>query len=169
VRLLFDLLSSCSGLLKHAAPTTRPPSTLPPLTFNVRQSCTPRVGPCAVDVAQVAATAMALTAEAYDTAVQTLLAVQCAGRARCRDRPTGVTEPGVLDVVPLSVATGNVMVYFTALSYSHRVVVTLACPSHVRHRSGRFHQRVPAEPPDERLNSYLPVVNQAGLRHRTAR
>jgi hypothetical protein len=31
----------------------------------------------------------------------------------------------VLDVVPLSVATGNVRVYFTALSYSHRVVVTL--------------------------------------------
>jgi hypothetical protein len=64
---------------------------------------------------------MALTAEAYDTAaVQTaapprskpLLAVLCARRARCRDRPTGVTEPGVLDVVPLSVATGNVRVYF---------------------------------------------------------
>ena len=68
MRLLFDLLSSCSGLLKHAAATTRPPSTLPPLTFNVRQSCTPRVGPCAVDVAQVAVAAMAPTAEAYDTA-----------------------------------------------------------------------------------------------------
>jgi hypothetical protein len=34
-------------------------------------------------------------------------------------------EPGVLDVVPLSAATGNVRVYFTALSYSHRLVVTL--------------------------------------------
>jgi hypothetical protein len=31
----------------------------------------------------------------------------------------------VLDVVPLSVATGNVRVYFTAPSCSHRVVVTL--------------------------------------------
>jgi hypothetical protein len=30
-----------------------------------------RVGPCAVDVAQMAAAAMALTAEAYDTPVQT--------------------------------------------------------------------------------------------------
>jgi hypothetical protein len=27
MRLRFDLLSSCSGLLKHAATTTRPPST----------------------------------------------------------------------------------------------------------------------------------------------
>jgi hypothetical protein len=49
--------------------------TVPPLKFNVRQSCTPRVGPCAVDVAQVAAAAMAPTAEAYDTAaVQTEVA-----------------------------------------------------------------------------------------------
>jgi hypothetical protein len=31
----------------------------------------------------------------------------------------------VLDVVPLSVATGNVRVYFTVLSYSRRLVVTL--------------------------------------------
>jgi hypothetical protein len=54
-----------------------------------------------------------------------LLAVLWARRARCRDRPTGVTEPNVPDVVPLGVATGNVRVYFIALSYSHRVVVTL--------------------------------------------
>ena len=54
-----------------------------------------------------------------------LLAVLCARRAQCRDGPTGVTEPGVIDVLPLSVATGNVRVYFTALSYSHRLVVTL--------------------------------------------
>jgi len=77
---------------------------------------------------QVAETA--LTAEAYDTA-----AVQnrgrrcsrccCASRGRCRDRPTAAAEPGVLDVVPLSVATGNVRVYITALSYSRRLVVTL--------------------------------------------
>ena len=99
MRLLFDLLSSCSGLLKQAAATTRPPSPIPPLTFNVRQSCTPRVGLCAVDVAQVAAAAMALTAEAYDTAaVQTAARGAVRSRARCRDRPTGVTEPGVLDV-----------------------------------------------------------------------
>ena len=31
----------------------------------------------------------------------------------------------MLDAVPLDVATDNVRVYFTALSYSHRVVVTL--------------------------------------------
>ena len=86
MRLLFDLLSSCSGLLKHAAATTRPPSTLPPLTFNPRRTTPPPSKP--------------------------LLAVPCALRARCRDRPTGVTEPGVLDVVPLCVATGNVRVYF---------------------------------------------------------
>jgi hypothetical protein len=36
-----------------------------------------------------------------------LLAVLCVRRARCRDRPTGLTELGVLDVVPLSVATGT--------------------------------------------------------------
>jgi pyruvate, water dikinase len=41
------------------------------LTFNVLQSCRPRLDPCAVDAAQVAV-AEALTAEAYDTAaVQT--------------------------------------------------------------------------------------------------
>jgi hypothetical protein len=34
-------------------------------------------------------------------------------------------EPGVLDVVPPGVAAGNVRVHFTALSYSHRLVVTL--------------------------------------------
>jgi hypothetical protein len=45
VRLLFDLLSSCSGLLKHAAATTPAAVTIPPLTFNVRHSCMPRVGP----------------------------------------------------------------------------------------------------------------------------
>jgi hypothetical protein len=31
------------------------------------------------------------------------------------------TEPGVYDVVPLSVATGNIKVYFTAVSTSHRL------------------------------------------------
>jgi hypothetical protein len=87
VRLLFDLLSSCSGLLKHAAATTRPPSILPPLTFNVLQSCTPRVGPCAVDVAQMAAAAMALTADAYDTA-----AVQTAARGAVRS-PSAMPRP----------------------------------------------------------------------------
>jgi hypothetical protein len=59
---------------------------------------------------------MPRTAEAYDTA-----AVQTAARGAVRSPsatprpPTGVTEPGVLDVVPLGVATGNVRVYFTAL------------------------------------------------------
>jgi MFS family permease len=48
--------------------------TIPPLTFNVRQSCTPRVGPCAVDVTQTAAAAMALTAEA--TPMTPVIAVQ---------------------------------------------------------------------------------------------
>lgn len=60
---------------------------------------------------------MALTAEAYDTAaVQNRCSWCCAlSEPRCRDRPTGVTEPGVLDVVPLSVATGYVRVYFQAV------------------------------------------------------
>ena len=99
MRLLFDFLSSCSGLLKQAAATTRPPSPIPPLTLNVRQSCTPRVGLCAVDVAQVAAAAMALIAGRTTPPLsEPLLAVLCARRARCRDRHTGVTEPGVLDV-----------------------------------------------------------------------
>jgi hypothetical protein len=53
----------------------------------------------------MAAAAMALTAEAYDTAaVQTAARGAVRWRARCRDRTTGVTELGVLDVVPLSVA-----------------------------------------------------------------
>jgi hypothetical protein len=100
--------------------------TIPPLTFNVLQSCTPRVGPYAVDVAQVAAAAMAVIAEAYDTA-----AVQTAARGAVR-------SPSAMPRLPyrcygtrrarrgaLSVATGNVRVYFTALSFSRRVVVTL--------------------------------------------
>jgi hypothetical protein len=68
--------------------------TIPPLTFNVRQSCTRRVGRCAVDVAQMAAAAMALAAEAYHTAaVQTAAHGAVRSQARCRDHPTGVTEP----------------------------------------------------------------------------
>ena len=37
VRPLVDLLSACSGLLKHAAATTRPPLPSQLLTFNVRR------------------------------------------------------------------------------------------------------------------------------------
>jgi hypothetical protein len=52
-------------------------------------SCTPRVGSCAVDVAQMAAAAMALTAEAYDTtAVQT--AARGAVRSLERDAATAL-------------------------------------------------------------------------------
>jgi hypothetical protein len=40
VRLLFDLLSSCSGHLKHAAATTPAAVTVPTLTLNALQSCT---------------------------------------------------------------------------------------------------------------------------------
>jgi hypothetical protein len=68
VRLLFDLLPSCSGLLKHAAATTPAAVTVPTLTFNALQSCTPRVRPCAVDAARVAVAETAPTAEAYDAA-----------------------------------------------------------------------------------------------------
>jgi hypothetical protein len=50
-------------------------------------SCTPRVGPCAVDVAQMAAAAMALTAEAYDTT-----AVQTAARGAVRS-PSAMPRP----------------------------------------------------------------------------
>jgi hypothetical protein len=50
-------------------------------------SCTPRVGPCAVDAAQMAAAAMALTAEAYDTT-----AVQTAARGAVRS-PSAMPRP----------------------------------------------------------------------------
>jgi hypothetical protein len=50
-------------------------------------SCTPRVGPCAVDAAQMAAAAMALTAEAYDTT-----AVQTAARRAVRS-PSAMPRP----------------------------------------------------------------------------
>jgi hypothetical protein len=63
--------------------------------------------------ARLAVAETALSAEAYDTA-----AVQsrgrrcsrccCASRGDARGRPMAAGEPGVLDVVPLSVATGNV-------------------------------------------------------------
>jgi hypothetical protein len=51
---MFDLLSPCSGLLKHAAATTPAAVIVLPLTFNALQSCRHRVGPCAVHAAQVA-------------------------------------------------------------------------------------------------------------------
>ena len=76
------------------------------MTFNVRQGRPPGVGPSAVELAQVAAAAMALTAEASDTAT-----IQTTARGAVRSPnagprlPTGVTEPGVLDLVPLSVVT----------------------------------------------------------------
>jgi hypothetical protein len=88
--------------------------TIPALKFNVRQSCTPRVESWAVDVAQMAAAAMPFTAETYDTAVQTAARGAVPSPSAVPRPPTGVTEPGMLDVVPLSVATGNVRVYFTA-------------------------------------------------------
>lgn len=119
------------------------------LTFNVLQSCRPRLDPCAVDAAQVAV-AEALTAEAYDTAAVQNRGRRCSGPARTtlphverqrRDRNGGrrrgsgvlqetgarrqqieqqphagcdaatasaAPESGELDVVTLSVATGNV-------------------------------------------------------------
>lgn len=40
--------------------------------------------------------------------------------------PIGLLGCRMLDVVPLSVATGNVTVSFTALSYNHRLVVAVA-------------------------------------------
>jgi len=40
VRLLFDLLASCSGFLRHAAATTPAAVTVPTLTFNF---CTSQV------------------------------------------------------------------------------------------------------------------------------
>jgi hypothetical protein len=39
------LLSSCSGLLKHAAATTPVAVTVPTLTFNVRRVVRPRLDP----------------------------------------------------------------------------------------------------------------------------
>jgi hypothetical protein len=87
VGLLFDLLSSCSGLLKQAASRDAAAVIIPPLTFNVGQSCTPGVGPCAVDVAPMAAVVMALTAEAYHTT-----AVQTAARGAVRS-PSPMPRP----------------------------------------------------------------------------
>jgi hypothetical protein len=139
--------------------------TIPPLTFNVLQSCTPSVGPYAVDVAQVAAAAMAVIAEAYDTA-----AVQTAARGAVR-------SPSAMPRLPyrcygtrrarrgaLSVATGNVRVYFTALSFSRRVVVTLKqwplpCEArqmviNLRGRSADASRIVWARVADLRRNSY---------------
>ena len=124
MRLLFDLLSSCSGLLKHAAATTPAAVTIPPLTFNVRQCCTPRVGQCSrcgTDGSR--RDGSYCRGERHRRRPNRCS--RCCALAERRDRPTGVTEPDVLDVVPLSVATGNVRVYFTALSYSHRLLVTL--------------------------------------------
>ena len=60
MRLLFDLLSSCSGLLKHAAAKRPAAVTVPTLTFNVRRVVRPGLDPCAVDAAQVAVTETAL-------------------------------------------------------------------------------------------------------------
>lgn len=41
------------------------------------------------------------------------------------DAPLSLLGCPVLDVVPLSVATGNVTVSFTALSYDNRLVITI--------------------------------------------
>ena len=45
MRLLFDLLSSCSGLLKHAAAKRPAAVTVPTLTFNVRRVVRPGLDP----------------------------------------------------------------------------------------------------------------------------
>ena len=41
------------------------------------------------------------------------------------DSPISLLGYRVLDLVPLSVATGNVTVSFTALSYENRLVITM--------------------------------------------
>jgi diacylglycerol O-acyltransferase / wax synthase len=43
------------------------------------------------------------------------------------DAPISLLGCRVLDVVPLSVATGNITVSFTALSYDNRLVITVTC------------------------------------------
>jgi diacylglycerol O-acyltransferase / wax synthase len=43
------------------------------------------------------------------------------------DAPISLLGCRVLDVVPLSVATGNITVSFTALSYDNRLVITMTC------------------------------------------
>jgi hypothetical protein len=100
--MLFDLLSSCSGLMKHAGATTPTAVTVPTLTFNVLQSCTPRVGPLRSRCGTGGSRRDGSHAEAYHTA-----AVQnrgrrcsqccCVSRGGCRDRPTAAAEPGVLE------------------------------------------------------------------------
>jgi hypothetical protein len=108
---------------------------------------------------------MAVIAEAYDTA-----AVQTAARGAVR-------SPSAMPRLPyrrygtqrarrgaLSVATGNVRVYFTALSFSRRVVVTLKqwplpCEArqmviNLRGRSADASRIVWARVADLRRNSY---------------
>jgi hypothetical protein len=90
VRLLFDLLSSCSGLLKHAAATTLAAVTLPTLTFNVRRVVRPGFGPMRSRCGTGGSRRDGSEADAYDTA-----AVQnrgrrrswccCTSRGRCRE------------------------------------------------------------------------------------
>ncbi len=114
MRLLFDLLSSCSGLLEHAAATTRPP--LLPLTFTCGRVVRPGLDP-----AQLMWAGGSRRGGSYCRGVRHA-AVQNAARGAVRS-PSAMPRPpyrchgiGELDVVPLSVATGNVRVYFTALS-----------------------------------------------------
>jgi hypothetical protein len=74
--LLFDLLSSCSGLLKHAAATTSAAVTIPAVDVQ-RAAELYEVWTLRSQWAQVAVAETAPTAEAHDTA-----AVQNRGR-RC--------------------------------------------------------------------------------------
>ena len=118
VRFAVFLLRSPEAGRSHDAAAV----TIPPLTFNVRQSCTPRVGLCAVDVAQVAAAAMLLL-----PGVRHRRCPNCCSRCCAlaeRDAATAIPvlrNPACSTWVPLSVATGNVRVYFTA---SHTATVS---------------------------------------------
>jgi hypothetical protein len=79
----------------------------------------PGLDPCAVDAAQVAVGETALL-QRRTTPPPSKNEVAAARGAVAlaegdADRPTAAAEPGVLDVVPLSVETGNVRVYFTLI------------------------------------------------------
>jgi hypothetical protein len=113
VRLLFDSLSSCSGLLKHAAATTRPPS---PSRLDVQRGAElcARGWTLRSRWAQVAVAETAPAAGAYDTpAVQTEVAAALGAVALAEGdaRPPYRCGNRRARRVPLSVGTGNVRVY----------------------------------------------------------
>jgi hypothetical protein len=109
VRLLFDLLSSCSGLLKHAAATTSAAVTIP--AVDVQRAA--GLDPCAVNGHRWQSPRRLLlprhtTPPPSKTEVAAARGAVALAEGAMPRPPYRCCEPGVLDVVPLGVATGNV-------------------------------------------------------------